>query len=213
LNRDQNQAQLNKNSSALSFLSKNSVNDNIKILNNIDDKIQNLKKKIIDSTNSKPKIEKIDYEKFKNIHKQAFINMLYFLNSSDMLSLFWTNKNLKSKVLEVMIDYSLFFISSFEKQYVRYLKNCNENILAVSIHKRNSKKCLKINLIIRSKIIADSLIDKSVTIGYNYKFPEDKIMLKNYFKFDVEGPRPLSFWIMREYTNVIIILFSFIKMN
>ncbi len=182
-------------------------------MNNIDDKIQNLKKKIIDSTNSKPKIEKIDYEKFKNIHKQAFINMLYFLNSSDMLSLFWTNKNLKSKVLEVMIDYSLFFISSFEKQYVRYLKNCNENILAVSIHKRNSKKCLKINLIIRSKIIADSLIDKSVTIGYNYKFPEDKIMLKNYFKFDVEGPRPLSFWIMREYTNVIIILFSFIKMN
>jgi hypothetical protein len=197
--------QMEKNASALSFLSKNSVNDNIKILNNIDDKIQNLKKKIIDSTNSKPKIEKINYEKFKNINKQAFINILYLLNSSDLLSLFSTNKHIKNKIVQSMIEYSLFFISCFEKQYVRFLKNCNENILIVSVHKRNFKKCLKINLAIRSKIVADSLVDKSVTIGYSYKFPQDKILLKNYFKFDVEGPRPLSFWIMREYTNVNII--------
>jgi hypothetical protein len=197
-----NEQVLNKNPSNLSNISLYS-GDNIKMLNeyqnNIEERIQNLKNKI-----EKNKINKLNFEKFKNLKNNSLTNILYFLDSNSFMQMFSMNKQIKEKILEILIELSYKIVKSFEMKYSNNFKIESKYITLKKILK-NKKITFKIDLIIKSTVISENLINKSVIICYISKFPCDKDSFKNYFKFDIESTGPLSYWIMREYTNVFLI--------
>jgi hypothetical protein len=223
---------LKKNPSNISNFSHISANDNIKLYNefqnNLEDKIQNLKKKLdinskslSNNHNNQKNIIKLNYEKFKNFKSGIFVKLIYFFDSNDISHMMKLNKEIKYKILEIIKELCKNVVNYYEKEYLRMLIVEN-SLLIFKKSKKNKRVHLNINLVIKSKITGNNLKDKAVTIGYKSKFPLDKECLKNVYKFDVCSPGPLSFWVMREYTNVKIknyfeklfnCNFSFIKMN
>jgi hypothetical protein len=203
--------------SVISNFSQISPVDNIKILNefknNIEDRIKNLKNKLIvpnsstinnysssGATNKSP-LPKLNYEKFSKMRSQNLLNVLYFFDTNDLFHVMNLNKEIKSKFLSIISEFCKNVTYNFDKQYLRYLKS-ESRFLTFKKFKKNKRAHLKLNLVIKARIVSDKLKDKTVAIGYRSKFPCDKESLKNIFKFDVRAPGPLSFWVMREYTNV-----------
>jgi len=191
------------NHSTISNLSHVSAVDNIKKLNefknNIDDKIENLKIKL--KLKNKIKDEKLNYEKFKNLKTEIVLNFLTFLDTNDLFHMITLNREIKNQIINTIKYYTQIIITEFEKKYIRNL-TIDEKLFVIRKIKKNKKGHAKINLVLKSKISSESLRDKSVMIGYTCKFPCDKESLKNVYRFDVVNPGPISFWIMREYTNV-----------
>ena len=197
---------INRNVSVLSNFSHVSVVDNIKVLNefknNIEDKIEDLKKKInLTKVKNWDENLKINYSKFCNLNIGIFKIILNFFDTNDILHLFILNKENKNKILDLMKDYSKSIIDLFQKKYVRILK-VDSGVLIFKTVKKNKRSHLKICLGIKSKIIASNIKDQTVNIGFKSRYASDKETLKNVFKFDLVNPSPLTFWIMREYTNV-----------
>lgn len=60
---------------------------------------------------------------------------------------------------------------------------------------------IQATLILIAKIINKDLEEKSCTIRYFSKYSSDKEVLSNTFKFDIKQPKPLCFWILKEYTH------------
>jgi len=208
------QNSINRNLSVISNFSHVSVVDNIKILNefknNIDDKIEGLKKKInLTKVKNEDENFKINYEKFRNINIEVFKNLLTFFDTNDILHLFVLNRENKNKILDLMKEYSKTIIDLFQIKYVRLLK-VDSGVIIYKTVKKNKKSHLKISLGIKSKIIVNNIKDQTVNIGFKSKYASDKESLKNVFKFDVVDPSPLSFWIMREYTNVNLFNYYFL---
>lgn len=209
LNNNNNQSvnthQLIKNPSMSSNITQISAVDNIKILNefknNIEDKISNLKKKLIMNSSLNSHFIKIDYGKFVALKNKTFFQVLQFFDTNDLFHLVNINKAIKNKLINIISDFSKLIITEFEKKYIRILKIDKKTIIFKK-SKKNKRGHLKINLVLISKIFSDTLKNKSVGIGYKCKFPCDKEYLKNIYKFDVISPGPISFWVMREYTNV-----------
>jgi hypothetical protein len=179
---------------------------NIKILNdfknNIEDKINSLKKKLILNNNHiSVHFLKINYEKFLNLNPNHFLLIFSYFETHDLFHIINISGEIKSRIIEIIKQYSNYIIGEFERKYLRMFK-LDKKFLIFKKSKKNKRGHLKINLVLKSKIISESLKDKSITIGYKCKYPCDKESLRNVFKFDVRSPGPLSFWIMREYTNV-----------
>ena len=174
-------------------------NDNIKKLNdyksNLEEKLKGIKSKMT------PELVKIDYKKFSNIPSKALINLLYFFDTIDLFQITQLNKEIKTKVLNIFIDYGKRICEQFNNIYLRQIKSENR-LITFHKYKRNKRGHLKVSLIIKAKILSEKFKDKTVSFGYNAKFPSDKEKLKNVYKFDVRAPGPLSFWVMREYTYV-----------
>lgn len=188
-----------KSTSVLSNITNLSANDTIKKLNNfkneIDTKIQILKQKMIITK------VKLNYQKFKSLKPQAFLNIIYFFTPNDILHMFTLNKEIKLKVVDLFKDLCKILVQSYRKQYLTNL-NLEGSLLQFVKTKKNKRLHLQINLILKSKIVSEKLIDKSVAIGYKSHYLCDKENFQNVFKFDVVKPGPISFWIMREYTTV-----------
>lgn len=200
---------LKKNPSNISNFSHISANDNIKLLNNFQNnleyKIQNLRKKLEVSITpqicNQPNIININYEKFKSLETETFIKLIQFFDTNDLSHIIKINIEIKYKIIEKMKEFCKNVVNCYQNEYSNILKVEN-SVLTFKKSKKNKRVHLNINLVIKSKIIGSNCKDKAITIGYRSKFPTDKHSLKNVFKFDVCSPGPLSFWIMREYTNV-----------
>lgn len=196
---------LHRNLSVVSGMTQisNFSNDNIKLLNefknNIDDKLSNLKKKLDNNIFSKKLL--MNYSKFQNIKKQNFLTILYFLDPLDLYAYFNTNKFIRFRIIEIIVEYCKNIVFNYEKLYLRFLK-LDKKFILFQKYKKNKKFGLKINFVIKSQIISNKFKDKTVAFGYKSKYMCDKESFSNVYKFDVRSPGPLSFWIMREYTNV-----------
>ena len=183
----------------------------------MDNKIQILKQKLVTNLNINNDLQprRIKYEIFRDLKLQNFLNIMYFFDTNDILRMITLNREIKNKVIEIIKEQCKVLLQSYERKYLLFLK-VEKGILIFKKTKKNKKLHLRINLVIISKIVSEKLTDKSVAIGYKSKFPCDIESFKNVFKFDVVSPGPLSFWIMREYTNVNFIrklTYSFIKTN
>lgn len=159
----------------------------------LDGKIDNLKK-IIN--------QKMGYSKFKNLRNEIFINILNYFNTYDINAVMNMNSYMKHKILAILTDYSRIICNEFEKKFSKNFMLKNSQILITNI-KKNRKLFSKINLVIKFQIIDANLKNKSIILGYLNKYEGESNSLKNFFRFDVRGPGPISFWVMREYTSVI----------
>ena len=175
---------------------RNSRLSNINLLQDyklsLDGKINNLKK-IIN--------QKMGYSKFKNLRNEIFVNILNFFNTYDIYAVMNMNSYMKHKILAVLTDYSRIICNEFERKFSKNFLLKNSQILITNF-KKNRKFYSKINLVMNFQITDKSLKNKSIILGYLNKYYGESDCLKNFFRFDVRGPGPMSFWVMREYTSV-----------
>lgn len=159
----------------------------------LDGKINNLKK-IIN--------QKMGYSKFKNLRNEVLYNILNYFNTNDIYAVMNMNSYMKHKILAILTDYSRVICKEFEKKLSKNFILKNSQILITNV-KKNRKLYSKINLVLKLQITDTSLKNKTVILGYLNKYYGEADCLKNFFRFDVRGPGPISFWVMREYTSVI----------
>jgi hypothetical protein len=139
---------------------------------------------------------KFDRKKLFSMSIRPLGFILSMLSQEDFLKVFYINSSFKKKILEMLILNIKIIINDFKTAYRRMLRldNC---ILEI-----NRQKEIKINVILLFSLFNEKLNETSVAIGYSSKYLCDKESYKNNFRFDVRGKGPLSFWVMREYTNV-----------
>lgn len=176
--------------------SRNSRSASMSILNDykisLDGKINNLKK-IIN--------KKIGFNKLKSLDNSIMKNILQFFDTSDLSGIVYMNRYMKNKILSFITEYGKNIKNLFEEKFKKYFLLKKSFIYINTITKRK-KKYSKINFSLQFQINDTSLKNKSLIVGYFCKFYGDTETHKNFFRFDVKGPGPLSYWVMREYTSV-----------
>ena len=150
------------------------------------------------------KNEKISLDKFKSINLislklNPYLKILSFLNFKDAFQLFQTNKNIRDLFLDAL---KLELNTSITNKFKKITKNLFDNYsFFIGLDKNFISKELKIYLILKSKIISKSLINKSLKIQYFAHFPcDDNQFVQNTFVLDIKQP-PIYYWAMKESTN------------
>ena len=150
------------------------------------------------------KNEKISLDKFKSINLislklNPYLKILSFLNFKDAFQLFQTNKNIRDLFLDAL---KLELNTSITNKFKKITKNLFDNYsFFIGLDKNFISKELKIYLILKSKIISKSLINKSLNIQYFAHFPcDDNQFVQNTFVLDIKQP-PIYYWAMKESTN------------
>ena len=150
------------------------------------------------------KNEKISLDKFKSINLislklNPYLKILSFLNFKDAFQLFQTNKNIRDLFLDAL---KLELNTSITNKFKKITKNLFDDYsFFIGLDKNFSSKELKIYLILKSKIISKSLINKSLNIQYFAHFPcDDNQFVQNTFVLDIKQP-PIYYWAMKESTN------------
>ena len=150
------------------------------------------------------KIEKISFDKFLSIKQinlkiNPYIIILSFLNTKDIFQIFQTNKQIHELFIEVLKKELNTYIGN---KFKRITKNLFDNYsFYIGLDKNNLMKELKIYLILKAKIISESLIKKSLNFQYFAHFPCDKDeYVQNNFLLDIKQP-PLYYWAMKESTT------------
>ena len=162
--------------------------------NNLDEKIQKLKKLIN---------KNMCFNKLKTLRNTLLINILQFFNSSDLTGIIFMNKFMKNKILSIFTEYGKHIKKNFENKFSDFflLKKSFISLKQIS-NKRRLINLININLIIQFQINDTSLKNKSLILGYFSNFFGEIENMKNFFLFDIRPNGPLSYWIMREYTSV-----------
>ena len=150
------------------------------------------------------KNEKISLDKFKSINLislklNPYLKILSFLNFKDAFQLFQTNKNIRDLFLDAL---KLELNTSITNKFKKITKNLFDDYsFFIGLDKNFISKELKIYLILKSKIISKSLINKSLNIQYFAHFPcDDNQFVQNTFVLDIKQP-PIYYWAMKESTN------------
>ena len=150
------------------------------------------------------KNEKISLDKFKSINLislklNPYLKILSFLSFKDAFQLFQTNKNIRDLFLDAL---KLELNTSITNKFKKITKNLFDNYsFFIGLDKNFISKELKIYLILKSKIISKSLINKSLNIQYFAHFPcDDNQFVQNTFVLDIKQP-PIYYWAMKESTN------------
>lgn len=189
-------AKLPENFGSFIRTSRNSRSASMSILNDykisLDGKINNLKKMIN---------KKIGFSRMKSLDNSIMKNILQFFDTSDLNGIFFMNKYMKNKILSIISEYAKNIKFQFEEKFKKFFLLKKSFIYINTITKRK-KKFSKINFTLQFQINETSLKNKSLIVGYFCKFYGDQETHKNFFRFDVKPPGPLSFWVMREYTSV-----------
>jgi hypothetical protein len=109
-------------------------------------------------------IQKISFEKFLSINqtslkKSPYLIMLSYMNTKDIFQLFQTNKKIHELFLKVLkIEINTYISNKFRK----ITKNLFDNYsFYICLEKNLLSRELKINLILKAKIISESLVKKS----------------------------------------------------
>ena len=146
---------------------------------------------------------KLSYEKFLSLNKndQKFnpaIIILSFLNTNDTFQIFQSNIKIKYLFISSLKNEIKTITSRFE-HITRNLMN--DHSFYIGLAKNLLRKELKIFLILKSRIICERLINKSLHMQYFAHFPCDKKQfVQNTFVFDIKNS-PLTYWAMKESTN------------
>jgi len=150
------------------------------------------------------KNEKISLDKFKSINiislkLNPYLRILSFLNFKDAFQLFQTNKSIRELFLEAL---KVEINTSITNKFKKITKNLFDDYsFFIGLDKNFISKELKIYLILKSKIISKSLINKSLNIQYFAHFPcDDNQFVQNTFVLDIKQP-PIYYWAMKESTN------------
>ena len=149
-------------------------------------------------------IQKISFDKFLSINqtslkKSPYLIMLSYMNTKDIFQLFQTNKKIHELFLKVLkIEINTYISNKFRK----ITKNLFDNYsFYICLEKNLLSRELKINLILKAKIISESLVKKSLNIQYFAFYPCDENQyVQNTFLLDIKNP-PLYYWAMKESTN------------
>ena len=149
-------------------------------------------------------IQKISFDKFLSINqtslkKSPYLIMLSYMNTKDIFQLFQTNKKIHELFLKVLkIEINTYILNKFRK----ITKNLFDNYsFYICLEKNLLSRELKINLILKAKIISESLVKKSLNIQYFAYYPCDENQyVQNTFLLDIKNP-PLYYWAMKESTN------------
>ena len=149
-------------------------------------------------------IQKISFDKFLSINqtslkKSPYLIMLSYMNTKDIFQLFQTNKKIHELFLKVLkIEINTYISNKFRK----ITKNLFDNYsFYICLEKNLLSRELKINLILKAKIISESLVKKSLNIQYFAYYPCDENQyVQNTFLLDIKNP-PLYYWAMKESTN------------
>ena len=147
---------------------------------------------------------KLSLDKFMSINKESlklnpYIIILSYLNTKDIFQIFQTNKKLRELFLEALkLELNMYITSKFK----HITKNLFDNYsFYIGLNKSLKSKQLKILLILKAKIISQSLIKKSLHIQYFAHFPcDNKQFVQNKFLLDIKNP-PIYYWAMKESTN------------
>ena len=147
---------------------------------------------------------KLSLDKFTSISKislklNPYIIILSYLNTKDIFQIFQANKKLRELFMQALkLELNMYITSKFK----RITKNLFDNYyFYIALNKNLKTKHLKIFLILKSKIISPSLINKSLHIQYFAHFPcDDNQFVQNTFLLDVKEP-PIYYWAMKESTN------------
>ena len=146
---------------------------------------------------------KLSLEKFLTINQNdqkysPAIIILSFLNTNDTFEIFQSNINIKNLFINSLKKEVKMITKSFE-HITRNLMNDHSFYIGLTndfLHKE-----LKIFLVLKSRIICEKLINKSLHIQYFAHFPCDKFLfVQNTFVFDIKNP-PLTYWALKESTN------------
>ena len=155
-----------------------------------------------DTINSKN--EKISFNKFLSINLislkiNPYLKILSYLNFKDAFQLFQTNKKIRELFLDAL---KLEINTSITNKFKKITKNLFDNYsFFIGLEKNSVSKELKIYLILKAKIISESLIKKSLNIQYFAHFPcDDNQFVQNTFVLDIKQP-PIYYWAMKESTN------------
>lgn len=167
----------------------------------MEQKIKSLKSKL-----SKIPTINCSFDKLIFLKSKSFENILTYLNNSEQTTLYSINKKMKNRIQEIFNFKAHNILSLFISKYKKHLQVSNSSIV-VNRYYRNSqnklsnKQSLNSTLVIIAKIINPELENKNVVINYFSKYSSDTEVLNNTFIFDVKQPKPLSFWIFKEYTD------------
>ena len=150
------------------------------------------------------KNEKISFNKFLSINLislkiNPYLKILSYLNFKDAFQLFQTNKKIRELFLDAL---KLEINTSITNKFKKITKNLFDNYsFFIGLEKNSVSKELKIYLILKAKIISESLIKKSLNIQYFAHFPcDDNQFVQNTFVLDIKQP-PIYYWAMKESTN------------
>ena len=148
--------------------------------------------------------EKISFNKFLSINLislkiNPYLKILSYLNFKDAFQLFQTNKKIRELFLDAL---KLEINTSITNKFKKITKNLFDNYsFFIGLEKNSVSKELKIYLILKAKIISESLIKKSLNIQYFAHFPcDDNQFVQNTFVLDIKQP-PIYYWAMKESTN------------
>ena len=147
---------------------------------------------------------KISFDKFMSINRinlklNPYIKILSYLNIKDAFQLFETNKKIRDIFLESL---KLELNASITTKFKKITKNLFDDYsFFIGLERNFSSKELKIYLILKAKIISESLIRKSLNFQYFAHFPcDDNQFVQNTFLLDIKQP-PIYYWAMKESTN------------
>ena len=150
------------------------------------------------------KNEKISFNKFLSINLislkiNPYLKILSYLNFKDAFQIFQTNKKIRELFLDAL---KLEINTSITNKFKKITKNLFDNYsFFIGLEKNSVSKELKIYLILKAKIISESLIKKSLNIQYFAHFPcDDNQFVQNTFVLDIKQP-PIYYWAMKESTN------------
>ena len=150
---------------------------------------------------------KMNFFKFmalKDINKLHIIN---YMEPTDYFSFALTCKQFYSILVNHLLKVAKEISDAFNEQYKRLLHSVKPVVIFQKIKDFKGKKFYA-NLVIKAEIFSIKLLNKTVSIGFLSKFFTDKTGHSNVFRFDVmDNKKPLTFWLMREYTYVSLFKF------
>ena len=149
---------------------------------------------------------KLSFDKFTSLNKVSlklnpYIVILSYLNTKDIYQIFKANQKIKELFIQALqLELNIYIISKF-KHITKNLFDNYSFYIGLQSNNKSIIKQLKIFLILKAKIISNSLIKKSLHIQYFAHFPcDENQFVQNTFLLDIKNP-PIYYWVMKESTN------------
>lgn len=162
----------------------------------------------------------VSSERIIKMQTKPFSLIITALNPNELYSLYSCNKLVKNKVIELILVSCKLINSEFKSCYRKMLRLESTSVEISKVGAQNTKSQQKgsksnlfhldINLVLVFGLIGIANIncsqttnlDSTIAIGYSSKYFCDKESYKNNFRFEVLSKGPMTFWAMKEYTNV-----------
>ena len=153
----------------------------------------------ISERNAKLSMNKLTEISEKKSNNNPYTIILSYLNSKDTFQIFQANKKLRRLFIDALnIELNTYIINKFKHITKNILDNYS---FYIGLNKNIKNKQLKIFLILKAKIIAESLIKKSIHLQYFAHFPcDNNQFVQNTFVFDIKSS-PIYYWAIKESTN------------